>query len=35
MANLNGASGNRSTIFNLLSWFVGLNLAWLLLAGLA
>jgi hypothetical protein len=32
MENTNSTSGNRSTFFNQLGWFIGLNLAWLLLA---
>ena len=34
MEKINGTSGNGSAFFNQLGWFVGLNLAWLLLAGL-
>jgi hypothetical protein len=32
MEKLNGTSGSGSTLFNRLAWFLGLNLAWFLLA---
>src|SRR5687767_4073258 len=34
MEKLNSTSGYGSTLFNHLGWFIGLNLAWLLLAAL-
>ena len=34
MGTSNPLSGNGSTLFNQLGWFIGLNLAWLLLAAL-
>jgi hypothetical protein len=35
MEKLNGTSGNGSTFLNRLAWFIGLNLAWFMLALLA